>query len=63
MTTTTVFVRRHKAAQLPLKYVRKSVTSFFHRDLRTTDIDELEQIQDQFARFIETPVRRQPKED
>ncbi len=61
MTTTNVFISKHKAAQLPLKYVRKSVSSFFHRDIRPSDIDELDAIQEQFARFIETPVRKSAK--
>lgn len=58
MRTKNVFVRKHKAAQLHLKYMRKSVDSLFQRDIRTTDIEELEAIQDQYSRFIETPVRK-----
>lgn len=61
MTSTNVFISRHKAAQLPLRYVRKSVSSFFHRDIRPSDVDELAAIQDQFAQFIETPVRKSAK--
>jgi hypothetical protein len=61
MTTTNVFLSKHKAATLPLKYVRLSVSSIFHKDIRSTDIDELDAIQDQFAKFIETPLFKPTK--
>lgn len=61
MTTTNVFVRKHKAQQLPLKYMRRSVSSLFHRDIRPSDTDELYAIQDQYVRFIETPLGKSPR--
>ena len=57
MTITSVFVRK-QTAQLPLKYVRLSVCSLLRKDTHTTNLDELAGIQDQFSKFIETPLHK-----
>jgi hypothetical protein len=55
MTDTHRFVRK-RAKKLPIKYIKRSINSLFGRDILAGDIESLEAIEDQFNRFIKTPV-------
>jgi hypothetical protein len=54
-TDTKTFVHRHEK-HLPIKYLRKSVTALFNKNIDARDVDSLDQIQEEFTRFIKTPV-------
>lgn len=58
MSQTTIFVSKHKSAQLPLKYMRLSVSSLFHKNTLNNLSTELGSIDKQFKEFIETPIQK-----
>lgn len=57
MNQAAIFASRHKAAQLPLKYMRRSVSSLFQKDSGSKVNADLTDIEKQFRHFIETPIR------
>lgn len=58
MNQTAMFANKHKSAQLPLKYMRRSVSSLFHKNTASKFSSGFADIDRQFKDFIETPIHK-----
>lgn len=58
MNQVAIFASKHKQTQLPIKYMRRSVTSLFQKENNSKFNAELKDIDWQFKQFIETPIQK-----